>query len=175
VIHTQLRFDGDGCCVSNSVSDDHKVVSSVRPKRRFGKILLVGGSGLVLVALLVGYLSYRESQTVVDRLLVNPARDYTRMPFNMMDATEYCRLRTQRRYGNDLVLSYVDENSTRIDVKTGLYKIFMFVHVGNPRNYEEEAIHCFVDPQSRVLTHYRAISLRKASLMEKASKLLELF
>ena len=167
--------------VSETFSDGLKVVSTDRvlstsqPNREFGKWILIGFSMLVLMALTLLYLSYSHSQAAVEKLLIDPARDYSRVPFNMVDATEYCQLKTQQRYGDSLALSYVDEHSTRIDSRTGIYKVFMFAHVGDLRDYQEEAIHCFVDPERRVLTHYRTIDLEKASLMSKAAKFFERF
>jgi hypothetical protein len=131
---------------------------------------MIGGSIVTFGVLVAVYLGYRHYQDELDKLLIDSNRDYSRVPFSMVDATEYCQRRTQRRYGSSLALSYIDEHSTRMDPKTGLYKIFMFARVGDLQDYDEEAIHCFVDPESRVLTHYRTINLRKASLMSRAAR-----
>lgn len=144
--------------------------TTTQPKRGFGKILAVSGGIVTLGVLAAVYLGYRHYQTELDKLLIDSARDYSRVPFSMIDATEYCQRRTQRRYGSSLALSYVDEHSTRVDPKSGLYKIFLFARVGDLQDYDEEAIHCFVDPERRVLTHYRTINLRKASLMSRAAR-----
>lgn len=161
--------------VSDAHSDDLGAVSIEQPRRELGKVMLIGISSVVFIALMLFYLSYSHHRQVAEKLLIDPARDYSRAPFNMVDATEYCQHKTQRRYGDSLALSYVDTHSSRVDVKTGLYKIFMFARVGDLRDYEEEAIHCFIDPERRVLTHYRTINLQKASLMSKASKFFERF
>lgn len=161
--------------MSDTYSDDLGAVSTVQPKRELGKIILIGISGVVFMALILFYLSYSHHRQTAEKLLIDPSRDYSRVPFNMVDATEYCQLKTRRRYGDSLALSYIDDHSTRVDVKTGLYKIFMFARVGDLRDYEEEAIHCFIDPERRVLTHYRTINLQKASLMSKATKFFERF
>lgn len=161
--------------VSDAHSDDLGAVSIEQPKRELGKVMLIGISSVMFIALMLFYLSYSHHRQVAEKLLIDPARDYSRAPFNMVDATEYCQHKTQRRYGDSLALSYVDTHSSRVDVKTGLYKIFMFARVGDLRDYEEEAIHCFIDPERRVLTHYRTINLQKASLMSKASKFFERF
>lgn len=144
--------------------------ATTQPKRGFGKILVVSGGIVTLGVLAAVYLGYRHYQTELDKLLIDSARDYSRVPFSMIDATEYCQRRTQRRYGSSLALSYVDEHSTRVDPQSGLYKIFLFARVGDLQDYDEEAIHCFVDPERRVLTHYRTINLRKASLMSRAAR-----
>lgn len=161
--------------VSYAHSDELGAVPTIQPKRELGKIILMSISGLVFTALILFYLSYSHHRQAAEKLLIDPARDYSRAPFNMVDATEYCQHKTQRRYGDSLALSYIDDHSSRIDVKTGLYKVFMFARVGDLRDYEEEAIHCFIDPERRVLTHYRTINLQKASLMSKASKFFERF
>jgi hypothetical protein len=160
---------------SNAHSDGLEAVSAVQSKRGLRMPVLIVIGGAIFATLILFYLSYNHYRQLADSQLIDPARDYSRSPFNMIDATEYCQHKTQRRYGDSLALSYIDNHSSRLDVKTGLYKIFMFVRVGDLRDYEEEAIHCFIDPDRRVLTHYRAISLQKASLMSKAVKFLERF
>lgn len=140
---------------------------------RIGKWALICVCVSALAGAAAMYMAYQNYEASVDKLLIDPHRDYSRVPFNMVDATEYCRLKTARRYGKNLVLSYIDEHSTRLDVKTGQYKIFMFVRTGNLTDYQEEAVHCFIDPESRMLTHYRTINLHKASLMSRAAKFFE--
>lgn len=175
VIHIRLSLVSDVFSNGLEAVSTDLGLSTGRPKKEIGKWILIGFSALVLIALMLLYLSYSHSQAAVEKLLIDPGRDYSRVPFNMIDATEYCQLKTQRRYGDSLALSYVDEHSTRIDSRTGIYKVFMFAHVGDLRDYDEEAIHCFVDPERRVLTHYRTINLEKASLMSKAAKFFERF
>ena len=154
--------------VASTVSKSQ--AATTQQKRGFGKILVVSGGIVTLGVFAAVYLGYRHYQTELDKLLIDSTRDYSRVPFNMIDATEYCQRRTQRRYGASLALSYIDEHSTRMDPKTGLYKIFLFARVGDLQDYDEEAIHCFVDPERRVLTHYRTVNLRKASLMSRAAR-----
>lgn len=159
---------------SNAHSDQLESVSEVQPKRKLGKTILII-SGVIVAVLMVCYFSYNYYLQTSDKLLLDPTRDYSRSPFSMVDATEYCRHKTERRYGDSLALSYIDHHSTRMDAKTGIYKIFLFVRVGDLRDYSEEAIHCFIDPERQVLTHYRTINLHKASLMARAARLFERF
>ena len=158
---------------SNASPGDRQTASPNQSQGKLGKLIVLSISGMIFTALIVLYYSYSHHSKKVDKLLIDPYRDYARSPFNMVDAAEYCQLKTQRRYGDSLALSYIDNHSTRADVKTGLYKIFMFVRVGDLHDYQEEAVHCFVDPERRVLTHYRTINLQKASLMSRAAKFLE--
>lgn len=161
--------------ITKTLDADEGQPSAPRSKREFYKIVVVSLSALALMGGMLLYLSYNHHQQVAEKLLLDASRDYSRTPFDMADATEYCQKKTERRYGDDLALSYIDEHSTRIDSKSGIYKVFMFAHVGDLRDYEEEAIHCFIDPDRRVLTHYRTINLRKASLMSRAAKFFDVF
>ncbi len=106
-----------------------------------------------------------------DAVYMSPTRDYQLVPFDMLDARHYCQSQTEAKYGDQLALSYVDEHSTRHDSEKGLYKIFLVAHVGDLSNYQETAIHCFVDQYRYKLTHYRTIKLRDTPLMKKALKL----
>jgi|GEM_PF-6756972 hypothetical protein len=158
-----------------TVTVDEGNASTQRSKRGYLWIVTFSLGTLALAGAFLFYLSYDHQLRTVDNLLVDLHRDFTRYPFDMVDATEYCQRRVSRRYGSNLVLSYVDAHSTRIDSKTGQYKIFMFAHVGDLKNFEEEAVHCFVDPENRMAVHFRTINLRKASLMSRAARLLDVF
>lgn len=128
-------------------------------------LVVVVNTGVILL-----YLSHSQHSEQVEKLLIDTDRDYRLMPFDMIDALRYCQLKTQSKYGDSLALSYVDEHSTRHELNSDLYKVFLVVHVGDLRDYEEEAVHCFVDPNRRMMTHYRTINLRKASIMSRAIK-----
>lgn len=131
-----------------------------------GLIILVV---LVLIGSFVLYLSHVHHQQKLDSLLVDVDRNYQLLPFDQLDAERYCRLSLERKYGDDLVRDYVDTHSSRMDPQAGLFKIFLFADVGSLSDYNREAVHCFVDPERRVLTHFRTINLRKKSLMSRAT------
>lgn len=102
----------------------------------------------------------------------DPARDYQRMPFDMLDATRICEQKTQLKFGDTFVRSYVDQHSTRFDVARGIYKVFLFVHIGTTKVFEEAPVHCFVDPSQHMVSHYRSFEKRR-SLMSRALSVLE--
>ncbi len=106
-----------------------------------------------------------------DAVYMSATRDYQLVPFDMLDAQHYCQSQTEAKYGDQLVLSYVDGHSTRHDTEKGLYKIFLVAHVGKVSNYQETAIHCFVDQYQYKLTHFRTIKLRDANLMTRVLKM----
>lgn len=149
--------------------------SARKSKWEYIKIIFLGLGAIAAAGGILLYLSYNHQRQVAEKLMVDMNRDFNRMPFDMVDATEYCQTRVVHKYGDNLALSYIDEHSTRIDERTGLYKIFMFAHVGDLRDFEEEAVHCFVDPHRRMLTHFRTINLRKASLMSRVARFIDIF
>lgn len=110
------------------------------------------------------YLQYGQD---ADNLLAENNRNYLQLPFDMLDATRYCQSEAGRRFGDSLVQIYIDQHSTYRDNTTGIYKIFMIAHVGSVAEYEEAAVHCFVDPEHQMLTHYQAMSFKKKPLMER--------
>ena len=133
----------------------------------------IGLAVVGIMSVLVLFMSYSHHQKQMELLLIDANRNYDLMPFDILDAERYCQLRLERRFGDDLAQSYIEDHSTRVDSKSGMYKIFMMAHVGTLREYEREAVHCFVDPHRRVLTHFRTINLKKASLMSRATKFFE--
>jgi|GEM_PF-2554780 hypothetical protein len=98
-------------------------------------------------------------------------RDYTQIPFGMLDATDICAAKTSKRFSEQLVMSYVDYHSTHWEADKNLYKVFMLAHVGNPQIYSEVSVHCFVDPTHYMVDHYRTFAPKRDSLMSRAVKL----
>ena len=146
------------------------MVSSVAPDKKHSHWwqVLSGISILAGVSLGLLYLNHIQKIKHVESMNLDLGRDYKRMPFDMIDATFYCQLQTELKFGEDLALSYIDEHSTRVDQRTGVIKIFMIAYVGELDNYEENSVHCFVDPERRMLTHYRTINIENATLMARA-------
>lgn len=140
------------------------------PRWKHLQSLLVGLVLMVLAALVFVYISQSHYQQKLDDLLIDANRNYELLPFDMLDAERYCKLTLERRVGDDLGQSYTDEHSSRLDPESGLYKVFMVAYIGPDRQYEREAVHCFVDPERRVMTHFRTIAEKKASLMSRATK-----
>ncbi len=97
-------------------------------------------------------------------------RNYDLAPFDMIDAVEYCEQQTQAQMGDRLALSYLDDHSSRWDEQEGLYKIFMVAYSGEASDYNESAIHCYIDPKAHTLTHFRTIDLKSTSMISRALK-----
>ena len=113
-------------------------------------------------------LSFLDSNYVKSRPYFDPHRDYSRIPFDELDASNACRAETGTRYGENLVRLTLDSHSTRFDERVNMYKIFMTADVGNMHNYEEMAVHCFVDPIAHMIDHYRVFSSKQKSLLDRA-------
>jgi hypothetical protein len=147
-----------------------KSTSAQSSRWGIGRIFLLSG----LVIALVGGAVYLHFNTPafllgVHRYPEDPTRDYSRMPFNSMDAVEFCRLKTKSRYGARLIYSYVDEHSSRLEEGTGEYKIFMFIRTGTPQDFQEEIVHCFVDSKKRAMTHYRIMKPLKDPMLDSGA------
>lgn len=99
-------------------------------------------------------------------------RDYSLLPFDMLDAQNICRIKTKLRYGDVLVRSLIDDHSTRYESSSGLYKVFMFAHLGSAQVYDEANIHCFVNPDEYMVEHYRVFQSKQKSIMDRAISLL---
>ncbi len=95
-------------------------------------------------------------------------RDYSRLPFDELDATNACRAESKARFGDTLVRLTLDNHSTRFELREGMYKIFMKADVGSLRDYEEHDVHCFVDPDVYTVDYYRTFSSKQKSLLNRA-------
>lgn len=140
------------------------------PSWKHLQLAIIAFTLLFFLTLLVLFMSHSHHQSQLDELLIDADRDYRLLPFDMLDAERYCRLTLERRFGDELGHSYIDQHSSRLDPKTGLFKVFMFAEIGGVKQQEPEAVHCFVDPERRVMTHFRTINLKKDSLMSRATK-----
>lgn len=101
--------------------------------------------------------------------VIDPNRDFAKIPFDEYDATRICEKRTRMQFrSQSMVRTAVDRHSTRFDKRSGNYKIFMFLDVGDLRNYDEGTVHCFVDARSYVIDHYRTIFEKQQSLLDRA-------
>ncbi len=131
-------------------------------------ISLLLGVSCVLICLGVFLFKQHIEDQEFKRVLLEEGRNYDLAPFDMVDATHYCNLKIKLRYGEHLVQSYIDENSTRVDPKSGLYKVFMIAYVGDRVMKQEKSVHCFVDPEEHVVTHFRSWDRYQTSLVSKA-------
>lgn len=129
-------------------------------------LVSVGCAAFLLVGIF--YLHHVAKMNEREALRQGISRDYSLNPFGWLDAEMYCQRRTEMRYGDNLGQTYVDRHSTRIDPDTGVFKLFIVAQVGSDGNYEPTSVHCFVDPDRQMLTHFRTVSLDPQTLMSRA-------
>lgn len=135
------------------------------------RALLIVAAVLTTIGGALIYLTKKQRPPTLNpynEIYLSANRDYQQIPFDILDATHFCQSHTAEKFGAELALAYVDEHSTRFDASKGLYKIFMIAHVGTLDEYQETAVHCFVDQYRYKLTHYRTIKLKDTSFVSKA-------
>ncbi len=123
---------------------------------------------ITTLSVLIWGLSTMDSNYVASRVYFDEARDYSQIPFDELDAINVCRAETRKRFGSSLVRLTLNSHSTRFDDRTRIYKMFMVADVGSLRNFEEMAVHCFVDPSEYTIDHYRTFSTKQRSLVDRA-------
>lgn len=84
-------------------------------------------------------------------------RDYRYIPFDMYDATMVCNDEMESRIGNELLRSYVDQHSTRLDSSKGMYRIYIKADVGTLTDFRVVDVYCFVDKWDYELSHYKQL------------------
>lgn len=128
---------------------------------------------LLAIALSAGVLAYLLTALIPasngDAVLAfNASRNYAQTPFDVLDAHQICQHQTKETHGDRLLMSYVDLHSSRFEQNTGEYKIFLNAHIGGRDQYDEAIIHCHIDPNAHLISHYKTVFPTKASLMSRA-------
>jgi len=130
--------------------------------------LYAGILSLLVIALLASLLLVEQNY---DReqagKYYDQTRDYKQIPFDMTDATGICRNKTKLKFGEQFVRAHVDVQSSRYEIRSGTFKIFMSADVGNKFIYQEAHVHCFVDPSEYMVSHYRTFE-GSDSLMDRS-------
>lgn len=128
---------------------------------------------LLTFALSAGVLAYFLSEFIPSKngeavLAFNASRNYSQTPFDVLDAHQICQYQSRETHGNRLLMSYVDLHSSRFEPDTGVYKIFLNAHIGVRDEYDEAIIHCHINPEAHLISHYKTVIPSKASLMSRA-------
>jgi hypothetical protein len=132
-------------------------------------LLLTGCVGIIVMAAF--FFSHMKSSVNGAAVVAfNSTRDYAQTPFDVLDAQQICQFQTQEVHGNRLIMSYLDTHSSRFESSLGIYKIFLVAHVGTRSDYEEANIHCYIDPNQHLISHYKTIYPEKSSIMSRALK-----
>ncbi len=92
-------------------------------------------------------------------------RDYRYIPFDMYDATQLCTAEMDERLGSRLLRYYVDQHSTRLDNRQGMYRVYLKADVGNLREYNEVDVYCYIDKWDHTLDYYKEIDPTKKGIM----------
>ena len=132
-------------------------------------LILVLSVGLVAIAAFI-FSHMKSSVNGAAVLAFNASRDYSQTPFDILDAQQICQFQTQEVHGKHLIMSYLDTHSSRFEATMGIYKIFLVAHLGTRDNYEEANIHCYINPQKHLISHYKTVFPEKSSIMSRALK-----
>lgn len=128
---------------------------------------------LLVLSLSAGVLAYFVKSLIPPSngnavLAFNASRNYVQTPFDELDAHQICQYQSKETHGERLLMSYVDLHSSRYEPNTGIYKIFLKAHIGERAQYDEAIIHCHIDPDAHLISHYKTVYPTKASLMSRA-------
>lgn len=107
-----------------------------------------------MALLIVFSMSYRWLEATFKREV---DRNYRYVPFDMLDATALCNDRMRSQLGDTLLRSYVDDHSSRLDNRKGVYRIYMKADVGETHNFHEVDIYCQIDKWNYDLAYYKEI------------------
>ncbi|MFT7559226.1 MAG: hypothetical protein ACI93R_001131 [Flavobacteriales bacterium] len=97
-------------------------------------------------------------------------RDFLYVPFDEYDATLVCNQEMHRRLGDQLLRSYVDKHSTRLDAKTGVYRIYLRADTGTQDSHKEVTVYCFVDKWNFKVSHYKEMDADNREILTSELK-----
>jgi hypothetical protein len=133
-------------------------ISLAKPRNQQIAAILLAVAMAFTILFVIGW-SY-----AVKQFAPQDTRDYRFIPFDEYDATMICRDEMESRVGDNLLRSYVDSHSTRMDSRKGIYRVYMIADLGTHDDYREVAVHCFVDKWSNDISHYKQFDDRKTIL-----------
>ena len=149
---------------------DAKTKKTIRKNSIIKPLLIISiSAGLIVLAAFV-FNHMKSSINGGAVLAFNASRDYSQTPFDELDAQQLCQFQTQEVHGKHLLMSYLDTHSSRFEANAGIYKIFLVAHLGTRTNYDEAKIHCYIDPQKHLISHYKTVFSGKGSIMSRALK-----
>ena len=108
----------------------------------------------------------QQERAAADTLFAQ--RDFRLIPFDEYDATQVCRHKAARQFGDTLVRAHVDDRSTRFEPERNIFVVSLLGNVGTPRRFEDVFIYCYVDPREHTITYYDTVFAEKRSLMSRA-------
>lgn len=118
----------------------------------------------VLVIFLVNYPMMARNVKIEENLF--KSRDFKRSPFELVDALDVCRFTAKGELGLELLRTNIDDLSTHLNDKTGIFLVVMKADVGTVKQYKSIGIHCKVSSISHKLVSYREIyGANRASIL----------
>lgn len=78
--------------------------------------------------------------------------------FDQNDAEMICGDHMRKVAGESLLRYYVDDHSSRLDLRKGLWRIYLVADIGALNSYDEVNVHCFVSHYEQTMEHFRQMN-----------------
>ncbi len=78
------------------------------------------------------------------------------LPSDIYLASDYCREKMEKKLGDRLLRSYMDERSSREEAF--IYRVFFKADVGTLTDWDEVTIYCYVDRWKMELAYFKEIN-----------------
>lgn len=131
---------------------------------------------MVAIALIVAtvvVVSILRRPQHVDSELLFAGRDFRASPFGLTDAMTLCRAEMVQRYGDKVLLSYLDEMSSRWNPYERDFLIVLRALHGDSKQSQEVLIYCDIDPVQVEITYFKRQMRDERSFMERAGQLFQ--
>ncbi|MBU3071203.1 hypothetical protein KOI40_15370 [Aestuariicella sp. G3-2] len=93
---------------------------------------------------------------------------YHKIPFDQQDAVRLCEEKAESKFGERLVRTDTDWRSTRFEAKKQTYLVLLNGTIGDYQQNEQAKLYCYVDPDDKVVTYFRAYDLNGKSLLSRS-------
>ncbi len=107
----------------------------------------------VFLFILLGSLVFSNRVLIFGSEKVSDAMPFS--SFDLVDAEDYCGKQIAGKLGKSLLRYYIDDHSSRLDPRRGIFRVYLKADVGEMRDFSEITVHCFVDQWEAKLNYYR--------------------
>lgn len=93
---------------------------------------------------------------------------YHKIPFDQQDAVRLCEEKALSKFGERLVRTDTDWRSTRFESKKDTYLVLLNGTIGDYQQNEQAKLYCYVDPDDKVVTYFKAYDLNGKSMLSRS-------
>ncbi len=112
-------------------------------------------AGIVITSSLLTIHFANSSDNLSFELFGTP-RDFSKIPFDSLDATRGCEQEARDKFTGEYLRSTVDWHSTRFQENRDTFIVVLNADIGTLENFEEAKVYCYVNPRTYMVSYFKA-------------------